>query len=70
MDQTALDNPLDARTIEALRMGRARLSQAQLLCQRMGDCGIDCRAESALCQAMASRYDRLLHHFGGTVSPS
>ncbi len=58
-------NPLDEAAISRLRKGQIALNEAIVLCQKAADCGFDCRAEQAYCDALTARYERVFHHFGG-----
>ena len=48
------------------RLARAigLLDKADLIIQKMSDCGIDCRAQAAYSQAIRGRATGLLQHFG------
>lgn len=59
------NNPIDDAMLARLKQGKAKLNEAMILCQRMTDCGLDCRTENAYCQALAERYDKIFQHFGG-----
>lgn len=59
-------NPLTPEDIAKLRRARQLCNTANSQIQRMKDCGIDCRAEQSLSEALCQRIDKMLQHFGGS----
>lgn len=59
------DNPLSPATIQQLRQDEAELSRIHAHIMRAISCGIDQRAEQALCEALARQAALLLDTYGG-----
>jgi hypothetical protein len=59
------DNPLTPDQIQQLAAREAQLVAVQQLIERGCRCGMDMRAEQALCDALQRRLAAILQEFGG-----
>lgn len=64
-DPRQQNNPLDADALARLRRDRAVCNEAYQEIERARQCGLSMPGEQALCDALASRIDALLVHYGG-----
>jgi hypothetical protein len=58
------DPPLTADQLNKLAKSKALVNKALTRCQQLADCGVDCRAQHAWCQALGQRIDAFLNNFG------
>lgn len=65
MPMQPMDNPLPPEQIESLREARACCNRADSSIEKLSACGVDCRGERALSEALKERIDRFLEYFGG-----